>query len=125
MDKQTVINFDSWKIKRTQRTRDRMKLQIKLSKEEGLAFKNFMEMVKPPEISEEDFMKGLFKIGIETMESKLLEAVKEHAAAEGIDLTSAEGSPAPEEIIVPVVGEVSELKAPKEVKDELPTSKTN
>ena len=32
-----------------------MKLQIKLTKEEALAFKNFTEMVKPPEIADTDF----------------------------------------------------------------------
>jgi len=65
-----------------------MKLQIKLGSEEAQAFKNFMEMVKPPEISEDDFLKGIFKIGVETMEMKLMEAVKEHAAENDLDLSA-------------------------------------
>ena len=65
-----------------------MKLQIKLGKEEALAFKNFTEMVKPPEIDEHDFLKGIFKIGIETMEMRLMEAIKEHAEENNIDLSA-------------------------------------
>mgnify|MGYP003108996832 FL=1 len=63
-----------------------MKLQIKLSKEEAQAFKNFTEMVKPPEIPDDDFLKGIFKIGVETMEMKLMEAVQQHAQENDIDL---------------------------------------
>ena len=63
-----------------------MKLNVKLSKEEGLAFKNFSEMVKPPEISDDDFLKGIFKIGIETMEARLMEAVQKHADDNNINL---------------------------------------
>ena len=63
-----------------------MKLYVKLSKEEGLAFKNFSEMVKPPEISDDDFLKGIFKIGIETMEARLMEAVQKHADDNNINL---------------------------------------
>lgn len=97
-----------------------MKLQIKLGKEEGQAFKNFMEMVKPPEISEDDFLKGVFKIGVETMEMKLMEAVQEHAEKEGIDLSRvaddaeaardvADLEAAQDKIIAPVMGEMSDL----------------
>ena len=86
MTEKLVLNFDEWNLKLVERTRDRMKLQIKLSKDEAQAFKNFMEMVKPPEIAEADFLKGIFKIGVETMEMKLMEAVQKHAEEEGIDL---------------------------------------
>ena len=64
-----------------------MKLQVKLSKEEATAFKNFTEMVKPPDISDDDFLKGIFKIGVETMEAKLLEAVQRHAEENDLDLS--------------------------------------
>ena len=50
MTESITLNFEDWDIKLSDRTRDRMKLQIKLSKDEALAFKNFMTMVKPPEI---------------------------------------------------------------------------
>ena len=65
MTENLVLNFDEWNINLTDRTRNRMKLQIKLGKDEALAFKNFMEMVKPPEIAESDFLKGIFKIGVD------------------------------------------------------------
>ena len=98
-----------------------MKIQIKLGKEEALAFKNFIEMVKPPEVAEDDFIRGIFRIGVETMEQRLMDAVEKHAAENNIDLTemreqaSAEEK---EEVIVPVVGEVSELNLSKEKTDE-------
>ena len=103
-----------------------MKLQIKLSKEEAQAFKNFMEMVKPPEIPEDDFLKGIFKIGVETMEMKLMEAVKKHADEEGIDLDKLpqETENKTEEVTVPIVGEVSELKPSTKSSDEVQDSKT-
>jgi len=88
MEETITLDFSEWNINLKERTRDRMKLQIKLSKEEASAFKNFMEMVKPPDISEEDFLKGIFKIGVETMEAKLLEAVKKHAEENALDLSS-------------------------------------
>ena len=87
MKEKLILNFDSWKIKQIERTRDRMKLQIKLGKEEAQAFKHFMEMVKPPEINEPDFLKGIFKIGIETMEMRLMEAVQKHAEENDLDLS--------------------------------------
>jgi|TARA_A100000172_G_C3035850_1_gene108476 hypothetical protein len=81
-----ALNLKDWKIKTSERSRNRMKLNVKLSKEEGLAFKNFSEMVKPPEISDDDFLKGIFKIGIETMEARLMEAVQKHADDNNINL---------------------------------------
>jgi hypothetical protein len=88
MNESITLNFEDWDIKLSERTRDRMKLQIKLNKEEALAFKNFMTMVKPPEVDEAHFLKGVFKLGIETMEIKLMEAVKQHAKDNNIDLSA-------------------------------------
>jgi hypothetical protein len=88
MTESITLNFEDWDIKLSDRTRDRMKLQIKLSKDEALAFKNFMSMVKPPEVDEDHFLKGIFKLGIETMEIKLMEAVKQHAEDNDLDLSS-------------------------------------
>ena len=51
MEKKIVLNIKDWKLKRLERSNNRMKLQIKFNKEETMAVKNFMEMVKPPEIS--------------------------------------------------------------------------
>ena len=35
------LDVDKWKIRVDERSKDRMKLQIKLSKDEAIAFKNF------------------------------------------------------------------------------------
>ena len=117
------LNFEDWKIKTLERTKNRMKINIKLSKDEAQAFKNFMEMVKPPEIPEDDFLRGIFKIGVETMEERLLEAVKEHAEANNVDLSGVseflDEEEDPEDIVVPVVGEVSKLKSPNKDTDEV------
>jgi len=47
-----------------------------------------MEMVKPPELDEDNFLKGIFKLGVETMEMKLMEAVKQHAEENDMDLSA-------------------------------------
>lgn len=89
------FNYDDWTIITKERTRDRMKLQVKLSKIEAQSFKNFMEAVKPLEVSEDDFMKALFRVGMEEMERKLVEAAekyvednKEDLTASGVDLSA-------------------------------------
>jgi len=132
MTEKLVLNFDEWNINLIDRTKNRMKLQIKLSKDEAQAFKNFMGMVKPPEIDELDFVKGIFKIGVETMEMKLMEAVQQHAEEEGIDLDNlhedaetardvAELESDQEEIVATVMGDMSDLsdKPSDEDNDEL------
>jgi hypothetical protein len=93
------INWANASIKIVPRSRDRMKLQVKLSKVEAQAFKNFMQTVKPQEIDEAAFIKALFTIGMETMEQKLLDAAKEYVEenresllASGVDLSDFEDS---------------------------------
>jgi len=107
MDEKITLDFQSWNIKQIERTRNRMKLQIKLNKEEAQAFKHFMEMVKPPEIDEQDFLKGIFKIGIETMEMRLMEAVQKHAEENDLDLSGVLAETDPEE------GSLDEVQADK------------
>mgnify|MGYP003625233477 FL=1 len=124
MSEEVKLNFQDWNIKQIERSRDRMKLQIKLSKVEAESFKNFMDVVKPDEISEDDFLKGVFKIGVEEMETRLVDAVKKHAEENDIDLEkmAEEMEQMPEggiELEVPVVGEVSQLKSPDEKNDEV------
>jgi len=109
MDEKIVLNFEDWDIKKTLRSRDRMKLQIKFNKEETLSIKNFMSMVKPPEISEDDFLKGLFKLGVETMEVKLMDAVKQHAEENDLDLSEMGIDEDPMEVAVNVSGAHSPL----------------
>ena len=57
-----------------------MKLQIKLSKDEATAFKNFADVCKPEEISDDDFLKTVFITGIEALNRQLAEMVSKYAA---------------------------------------------
>ena len=82
------IDLSDWSINLQKRSRDRMKLQIKLNKLEAQAFKNFAEVVKPDEISDEDFLKSVFKMGLEEMENRLMSAVEKHAEEHNIDMAS-------------------------------------
>ena len=91
------FDFDSWNIKITARRRNRMKLQIKLDKDQALAFKNFTTVCKPEEVSDNDFIKTIFLTGVEAMNKELAELVKEYAkenkeelAASGITVLEGE-----------------------------------
>lgn len=67
------IKFEgsNWKINTTERSRGRMKLTIKLNKEESEGFKNWSELIKPDNITDDDFMKQIFFNGIEHLNDKL------------------------------------------------------
>jgi uncharacterized alpha/beta hydrolase family protein len=73
------FDFDSWKVKLVERNRTRMKLQIKLDKDQTLAFKNFAALCKPTEVSDHDFIKTIFLTGVEAMNKELATLVKEYA----------------------------------------------
>ena len=126
MGEKILLDFEAWKVKQIKRSNDRMKIQIKLGKEEAMAFKNFIEMVKPPEVNEDDFIRGIFRIGVETMEQRLMDAVEKHAEENNIDLTemreqveaAEKAAQEDNEVTVPIVGEVSELNFNKEKTDE-------
>ena len=92
-DKKIVLNFADWKIQTEERTRGRMKITLKLSKEEALAFKNFMDMIKPDEVTEDDFIKTVFRTGLQETERKMEEALtafveenKDDLASSGVDV---------------------------------------
>jgi hypothetical protein len=85
------IDVDSWKIKVRERRNNRMRLQINLTKDEAIAYKNFAEVCKPVDITDSDFMKTVFITGIEALNKQLAEMVqtyakenKEELAASGI-----------------------------------------
>ena len=73
------IKFEgsNWKIKIDERSRNRMKLTVKLSKDEALGFKNWSSIVRPDNISDEDFVKQIFFNGIEHLNDKLTKMSKE------------------------------------------------
>ena len=82
------IDVDTWKIRVDERSRNRMKLIIKLSKDEALAYKNFAEVCKPVEVTDSDFMKTVFITGIEAMNKQLAEMVQKYAAENREELAS-------------------------------------
>lgn len=65
-----------------------MKVIINLQKDEGLAFKNFSELVRPASISEPEFMKAIFLTGIEAMQARLTQTIKDYAKANKNELAS-------------------------------------
>ena len=79
---QTNIKLDvnKWKIKVRERRNDRMRLQINLTKDEALGYRNFADICKPEEITDADFMKTVFLTGIEAMNRELADLVKKYAA---------------------------------------------
>lgn len=73
-----------------------MKLQIKLSKDEAEAFKNFQDVCCPQDVSTDMFIKTVFITGIEAMNKQLSEMVQRYAqehqeelAASGITVIDA------------------------------------
>jgi hypothetical protein len=78
---QTKIKIDvnNWNIKVRERRNNRMRLQINLNKDEAVAFKNFAEVCKPEEITDDDFLKTVFITGIEAMNKQLAELVQKYA----------------------------------------------
>lgn len=65
------LNVSSWKIKTQERSRNRMKFTVKLSKDEAEGFKNWSGLVKPDNISDDEFIKQIFFNGIEHLNDKL------------------------------------------------------
>ena len=71
-----TFNPDGWKVKITERTKGRMKLQVKLNQEETGSFRNFANSVKP-----DDFVRSIFFAGIRDLEEKLTENLVQHMEA--------------------------------------------
>jgi len=98
------LNVESWKVKQEERSRGRMKFQIKLNKNETESFKAFTDTVKPTEVSQEDFVKSIFLTGIESMNQKIMSMVEEYAKenpdefkAQMVEMKDLESSGVPEE----------------------------
>lgn len=76
MDK-VSFKLDDAKVKLIERSRGRMKIQIKFSKEEAEGFKNFCKL-KPPELEDEVFYKQIFFAGCNVMTEQIQALVKAH-----------------------------------------------
>ena len=82
------FNIDTWKIKVRERRNNRMRIQINLSKDEALAYKNFADVVRPEAVSDSDFMRTIFLTGIEAMNNELADLVKKYAKENKEELAS-------------------------------------
>lgn len=75
------LRFEDTKFKLVERSRGRMKIQIKFSKDEAEGFKNFCKL-KPPELDDETFFKQIFFAGCNVMTEQIQAMVEAHKAAQ-------------------------------------------
>ena len=80
MSEKVSFSLDNTKFKLVERSRGRMKIQIKFSKEEAEGFKNFC-MIKPPELEDEIFYKQIFFAGCNAMTEQITSLVEAHREA--------------------------------------------
>lgn len=72
-----LLNSNSGTFKTEERSKGRMKIIIKLNKDETEAFKNWSSMVKPSEMDIDTFTRAVFFKGVEALQGTLKEmAVK-------------------------------------------------
>lgn len=79
------------KTRLTKKNRGAMKVQFNLTKEESEAFTNFMNSVNVNNLSETDFCKSAFIIGLQAMEQSIIAEVQkrmeeEAASASGVEI---------------------------------------
>jgi hypothetical protein len=86
-----------------------MRLIINLDKDQSLAFKNFSKIVKPEEVSDDDFIKTIFLTGVETMNEKLTQLIQRYALENKADLEASGIS-----VIEGDNGDVTLAETPKE-----------
>ena len=75
------LSFEDTKFKLVERSRGRMKIQIKFSKEEAEGFKNFCKL-KPPELEDELFYKQIFFAGCNVMTEQIQAMIEAHKASQ-------------------------------------------
>ena len=80
MSEKVSFSLDNTKFKLVERSRGRMKIQIKFSKEEAEGFKNFC-MIKPPELDDDSFYKQIFFAGCNAMTEQITALVEAHREA--------------------------------------------
>jgi benzoyl-CoA reductase/2-hydroxyglutaryl-CoA dehydratase subunit BcrC/BadD/HgdB len=78
MSEKLKVSFNNTKFKTQDRSKGRMKISMKLSKEEAEAFKTFMNVVKPEEITEENFFKQIFFMGCRSLDDQLKQMFEEN-----------------------------------------------
>ena len=64
------------------------KLNIELSKDEALAYKNFAEVCKPDDVTDSEFIKSVFVTGFQAMNQQLADLVQNYAKENKEELAS-------------------------------------
>ena len=72
-----TLTPDNWIVKVDHRSKYRMKINFKLSKDETEAYSNFKNHTLPDGVSENDFIKSVFFLGLSTLEANLAEKYQE------------------------------------------------
>jgi pantothenate kinase type III len=70
----------------------KMKIHIDLSKEESEGYKSFMDLVKPEELNEQEFIKIIFLKGVEAVNQQLTAEAKKYFE-QNPEILSTSGSP--------------------------------
>lgn len=78
MNEPITLRIDDWKFKFTDRSRNRMRIQIKMGIEETQAFNNFMKELRPEHVSVDDFVRTLFYKGVEKFQEELFEKMQKY-----------------------------------------------
>ena len=71
MDEPISFSLAEARVKTTERSKGRMKIQIKLSKEQAEGFSNFRNLVKPPDMGEDAFSIQVFFAGCNALAAEL------------------------------------------------------
>jgi hypothetical protein len=93
------LDFNSLTVKIEDRSRGRMKITFKLSKEEAEGFKKF-STIKPDGLSDDQFYKHIFFVGCKTVTEEFEQYIKENKdkleASAQLEAQKAESVQAPE-----------------------------
>jgi len=115
-----TLKQDGVQITYTERSRNRLKFQIKFKEEEAVAFKNYAKVFKDPKMPMDDFIRVVFFTGMEALNAQVVSKVKAEMKeqADGLENIGVDG--AHEEV---VEGEApSEIPGIKSLQDKDDTS---
>jgi hypothetical protein len=72
-----TVDPREWKVRVDHRDRNRMKINFKLNQQQTEAYEHFRKETMPEGISEEDYVRSIFFLGLDAMERRLVAAVEE------------------------------------------------
>ena len=81
-----TLRQEGVQIKYTERTRNRLKFQIKFKEDEAVAFKNYAKIFKDPALPMDDFIRVVFFTGMEALNEQVVAKVKAEMEENSKDL---------------------------------------